>query len=425
MTRETLSNQRVAVLTLLISIVLVHDIGRSALARTATFYVGKDGHNDNSCSDAQSRPTAKLTINEGLKCLTAGDTLYIGAGTYEEAISSEDSVIPVGTSWNDVVTIAAYPGESVTLKPSGVYAVIRLVHSYICYLVFDGLIIDAANTSADGVSMMHGAHHVRFQNGEIKNAPTQGIIITNNTGSTSFNEFINLKVHNNGTNKLHHGAYISTSNNLIEKSEFYSNSGYGIHLYDEPGGTVNNNIVRSNVTRDNGFSSCCTAGILAGSGNDNLVYNNISYRNKYGITIGYNNATNTKIYNNTVYNNLEYGIRIRTTSVDAIIKNNIVYRNATPIYDLGTNTTLSHNLTSDPQFVDAETLNFLLQPGSPAIDSGEVLKDVTVDFRGVSRAAGTGPDVGAYEFADSHFSSISAAPSDLQVQPTEDPGPIE
>jgi len=380
-----------------------------------TFYVAKNGSNDNSCTEARSRSMAKLTINEGLKCLTAGDTLYIGTGTYEEAIN-ENSLIPSGTSWDNAVTIAAVPGESVVLKPNGTYEVISLVGSSIRYLVFDRLILDAANVFADGFSMTNGANHIRLQNSEVKHAPVQGILITKGSGNTEYNEFCNLTIHDNGHNRLSHGMYISTSNNLIEHNNVYHNSGYGIHVYDDVG-DVNNNVVRLNIAWENSTTDCCDAGILVGSGNGNIAYNNIVYGNPYGIISGFSQATNTKIYNNTVYNNSEYGIQNRSTSTNAIIMNNIVYLSSTAIQDLGTDTTLSHNLTGDPKFVDASTFDFRLKPESPAIDSGKVLNEVSVDFRGVSRPKGTAPDIGAYEFENNSFSSTLAPPSELRVSP--------
>ena len=384
-------------------------------AFAATYYVGKQGRDNNSCTDAQSRSAAKLTINEGLKCLTAGDTLYIGAGAYEEAIN-ENSVIPSGTSWNNVVTIAAAPGESVVLRPSGTYEVICLVGSSISYIVFDGLVLDARNVDGHGLSLTNGAHHVRFQNGEVMNAPNQGILLTSGSGGTEHNELIKLNIHNNGRGRLSHGVYIATSNNLIEYSDVHHNSGYGIHIYDDNGG-VNGNVVRFNIARNNSTHDCCDGGIVIGSGKDNIAYNNIVYENQYGIVVGYSGATNTKIYNNTVYNNLQYGIEIRASSTNAIIKNNIFYLNLTPISDLGIATTLSHNLTSDPKFVNASVFDFTLQPGSSAIDAGENINEVAVDFRGTGRPQGTNYDIGAYEYEEPRSVSPPAAPSSLHFIP--------
>jgi parallel beta-helix repeat protein len=61
-------------------------------------------------------------------------------------------------------------------------------------------------------------------------------------------------------------------------------------------------------------------------------------------------------------------------------------------FQLGRNT-----IATDPLFVNVDTFNFHLQPGSPAIDTGIDL-GITLDFDGEIRPAGVGFDLGAYEF---------------------------
>ena len=48
-----------------------------------TYYVSKSGNDGNSCAQAQSPSTPKLTFASGLTCLSAGDTLIVHAGTYD------------------------------------------------------------------------------------------------------------------------------------------------------------------------------------------------------------------------------------------------------------------------------------------------------------------------------------------------------
>ena len=65
------------------------------LAHGATYYTAKTGSDSNSCSNAQSQSTPKLTINAGINCLNAGDTLIVKSGTYNESIAE---TIPSGLS---------------------------------------------------------------------------------------------------------------------------------------------------------------------------------------------------------------------------------------------------------------------------------------------------------------------------------------
>ena len=69
----------------------------------------------------------------------------------------------------------------------------------------------------DAVKITYGtpgdaAHHIRLKDCEVRNAPSQGILVT--AGSNN-NEFINLDVHDNGVPDFHHGFYIGAESNLV------------------------------------------------------------------------------------------------------------------------------------------------------------------------------------------------------------------
>ena len=89
-----------------------------ALTHGATFYVAKTGRDSNSCTQAQSASTPKLTIKAGLACLKGGDTLIIKAGTYTEVIPI--NAIPSGTNNSNHTIVRAATGETVALNGSGV-----------------------------------------------------------------------------------------------------------------------------------------------------------------------------------------------------------------------------------------------------------------------------------------------------------------
>src|SRR5437016_4908619 len=69
------------------SILLLHSTGAAA----ATYYLATTGNNNNSCSAAQSSSTPKATFASMWSCLTAGDTLIVADGTY-----NQDAAAPSG-----------------------------------------------------------------------------------------------------------------------------------------------------------------------------------------------------------------------------------------------------------------------------------------------------------------------------------------
>ena len=110
------------------------------------YYVGKTGSDSNNCTQARSQSTPKLTINVGLSCLASGDTLDIGAGTYDERLY--DPAIPNGSSFTAPTTIRARAGETVIIKPTYVLDYVLYLSSSVNkqFIVFNNIIWDGTNT---------------------------------------------------------------------------------------------------------------------------------------------------------------------------------------------------------------------------------------------------------------------------------------
>jgi parallel beta-helix repeat protein len=304
-------------------------------ATAATYYVDTTGNDAN--PGTQAKPFR--TIRQGLSMLQANDTLYLRGGTYTENISSNKQTIPAGTSWSNAVTIAAYEGETVTLQPSGVGDVLTLAASYMQYIIFDSLVIDARGAE-NGIAILNGAHHIRIQNGEVKNARANGIF-TASASSTSHNEFLNLKVHDNGSSRLDHGFYIQTSYSLIDGCDIYNNSGYGIHVYNGygTGKLTDNTIIRNNQVHDNRGDG----GVTLNHGDNIEFHDNFVYNQRSGVEVSYGNPTNTQISNNTIYNHWGAGITVSRSCKETVIEDNTLYQNAVAIDDRGSETTLRDN----------------------------------------------------------------------------------
>jgi parallel beta-helix repeat protein/VCBS repeat-containing protein len=349
------------------------------------YYVATTGSDSNPGTDAQPF----RTINKGVGMLKPGDTLYVKQGLYTEWLQDP----PSGVSWTKPVRIAAYPGHTVILKPNS--AAIDVVYfsegSNRSYIIFDGLILDAVNVLAHGFEIRaddnpNASHHIRVQNVEIKNARGNGVAVGKRS---SDNEFINCKVHDNGTDLFAHGFYMNASRSVVDGCEIYNHQGWGLHLYSEAHANIT---VRNSTIYNNG-----EGGLLIYNATGDLAYNNIIRANKGwgGIKIEY--GTNVKIYNNTVYGNDGSGINIKD-STNTVAQNNIAYKNnIMAIQNNGIGSLLTNNLTNDPRFVDGANGNFKLQSGSPAIDAGITVNDVLADFEGTPRPQGARHDVGAFE----------------------------
>lgn len=379
-------------------------------ASAATYYVAKTGRDTN----AGTLSSPFLTIRKGASVLKPGDRLEVRAGTYAEGLND---AVPSGTSWGSPVTIAAYSGERVVMAPSSGARVFEF--SQRGYIVLDGLVLDGRGVTSNVIKITSPAHHIRVKDSEIMNAPAQGILVGTDA---SYNEFINLKIHNNGSRDLDHGIYINGSNNLVERCDVYANSGTGVQIYTGYAGKrANRNIIRFNKIHGNSTLGRERSSITMTSGEENTAHTNLIWGNGAGIAAT-NSAIRARIYNNTIYNNAGIGITLTAASgangggpsQGADVRNNIVFGNGSAISNAQSGTTVSNNLTSDPLFVAAGS-DFHLRSGSPAIDKGANLAayGVASDFAGSPRPAGAAYDIGAYEYA-----GVSPTPT-----PTPEPTP--
>ena len=407
----------------------------SAPAAAATYYVSTAGSDANSCAAAQNMGASKQTIAAGVTCLSAGDTLYIRGGTYtgsSNIVDSETVTVPSGISWAGAITIAGYPGETVTLRPPDGRQAIRLTRGSPHYIIFQDLILDGINGTSiepgapDLVYLSTGAHHNRFQRLEVKRSSANGFLLSANGGEANYNEILECEIHDNGrldAGNSGYGIYLATSHNLIERNDIHSNNGYGVHQ-NALASHGNDNVIRSNRIHDNvvhgtiGVGGSTSYGVVLVNGNNNLIVNNLIYRNQGGILV-YNLTTNAQIYNNTITENRNNAIDLQYYGFNPVIMNNIVYINGGTIVNHGGGSgtpVVDHNLTSNPAFVDAAGLDFRLTASSAAKDQGVDLPMVTRDYDGVLRQAGA-YDIGAYEYVSTSTPPAvpPAAPRNVRI----------
>jgi parallel beta-helix repeat protein len=374
---------------------------------TEAFFVATTGNNT---TGTGSMASPFKTWARGLQAVKAGGTLYGRGGTYAEIIDSQAQTIPVGTSWANAVTIAAFNKEPVIFRPtSNVSWVLGMIHGYIQYVIFQDLVVDATNAQ-NGIKVSHGAHHLRWQGVEVKNAGVgsgvtggQGIQTSLGSGPATgqtFLEFLNMHVHHNGdTGQYDHGFYLETGGSLIDGCNIHHNATFGIQLYRQDSPTLpNNTVIRNCYVHDNAQIGAQVRGGIVVAGPNNFVYNNIIVNNgQEGISIGFGTATGNRFYHNTVCGHGEFGIDVRSGSTACQLTNNIVYGNGQNIRNSG-NATLIANLTSNPSFVNAAAGDYHLQKDSAAITSGASLPSMQEDYDHQPRPTNNLWHCGAYQY---------------------------
>jgi hypothetical protein len=170
------------------------------------------------------------------------------------------------------------------------------------------------------------------------------------------------------------GIYISTSGTVKNNVVFRVAEG-AIHLWHD----ANNVIITNNtVTTSN-------TGIIVGGGdfyhttgpsNYNMVYNNIVYDNKMGIS--------------------EQG----RTGLNNTYRNNLVFQNSTYNWKLNNGLTHSGTVSSAPLLVRYSRTgmsNFMPSISSPAVGRGTPTQALSYDFNERPRNTATGFDIGAYQ----------------------------
>lgn len=389
----------------------------------ANIYV--DPINGNDANDGSSFHP-KQTLNGGVNAMAGGDTLNVKPGNYHERLNTNS--IPSGPG--------PFSTASTTIKKWGLATDPNPVMfgnlwiSVKSNIIWDGIDINGIENgipTGDGNQetftnvYINGGTNIRIENCEIFNASKLNVLTHDGNGPLSTIEFLNLNVHDpgqggwtSGVEPANHNFYISahfsaTSGILINGCEISralgpGNNSWGVQVYSSDPGFLNGVIVRNNFIHDN------LNGIVAGSGPNHQIYNNVVYNNGVGgdgegaITVSYGTGVdNIQIYNNTIYGNpgvhaIDLG-RFNTP-INTIIKNNIFWSNGFDDINVisGTGTVQSNNLTSNPLFV-VPGVDFHLQSGSAAIGAGVNLSSVfTKDKDGISRPASPLPwTIGAYE----------------------------
>lgn len=448
-------------------------LGPAGLACAGIFHVSPAG-NDSNPGDA-SRPWR--TIQKAANTITAGDTLYIRAGTYNERIIPKNS----GTSESLRITYSSYPGETVRVSGTGIpvpedEGLFHILNRK--FITVSGL--NVANSRFAGIYVQRSSDIIILQN-HTTNTVSSGIGVWDSLRVTvrgndvsracrgGMQETItiaNTDRFDVAGNHVHHSSpkegicvKDGSRNGKVTGNVVHHVKAVGIYVDAWDRHTwnieVSGNMVHHVLDSSGIQLSSEAGGLLEGI----RVFNNIVFLNKYfGIAIadaGYDEIShpirNARIVNNTAWNNgIPWGGGISIYNKDArnvVIRNNICSGNSAfqiavardvpgqavhvdhnliePYMDYEDEVRGSDPVEADPQFVDAAGSDFQIRKGSPAVDRGASAAAPSFDFLGNRRPQDgdndgvAGFDLGAYELPGSlvhaHGARNLAAPQGLRI----------
>ena len=405
-------------------------------AAGTTYYVATNGSDSNDGSSGA--PWA--TLQHAVDTIAAGDTIVVRAGTYVGCrirYSGASGAMKTLTVETPDTVLVNQAGPLCT-GPSIIEVINDTPANRVSYWVIDGLEVSS--------STLYGVHagycdHVTLRNSSVHNGASTGIQFLCCTNS----EVSNNTMYSNGASGVNMGQY--GSNHVIRANRSYSNGGSGAGAYGDAAygdGRVTGYIVEKNYLYSNNAHGFASDGLENSRISNNLIYNPKSR----GISLYGNSAAaaprNDLVYNNTIdlpdaagtvvwihritsglnettglkiHNNVMYTVSVATNKPCLCVDTNGLstlasdYNVVTERFALDDNGTLMtfaqwqargfdlHSFKETPAnlFVDPVNRDYHLKDGSPAIDKGKGLYEVTDDLDRVSRPQGSIHDIGCYE----------------------------
>lgn len=360
-------------------------------ALATTYYVRKTGNNSNS---GTSSSNAYLTITKAIASAQPGDVVYVGAGTYSEALATVRSgtePLPMrfigdrdGSKTGDAGTVLVngYGGSVLALN----------AHSYIGFYGFTlsgGMNATVSISSAPNVALIDCV----LQSGTI------GVNVSSSTV-----RLVGCTIQSNG------GAGVSisgTNPKLLMQRCTIQSAGSAAVVQSSATGSMTLSACRIAAAGQSGVdvtrgaatitncvvTGCGASGIIARNDASTCVsawHNTMVACGSAGITLDGGTLT---LKNNIV---ATCGTGLRKTCGTLTHSNNLYWSNGTTYSGTSAG---SGDISANPMFAPGGS-NYSLQSGSPAINAAANAAAVTNhDFALVSRPQGGGYDMGAYEYA--------------------------
>lgn len=286
-------------------------------AAPVTLYVRVTGRDTNTGSDSAD---ALKTISKAMQLVTNGSTIYVGAGTYAEAVTTAR----IGGSAQGLLLLADTGGTrtgdagSVVIDAQGATSPSALAIAQSAGTVVDGFTMTGSSDA--GIVVKSGSDGLTIQNCIVFNNAGDGIRVQDSARALIFN-------------------------NLV-----YGNAGIGLNI----------------------------TGSISGSPDARLFNNTVALNGSRGITIGQSQVASphAQLRNNILYGNTgDSSIKVFTPPPTTIPRSDVGYDEdydlILPFVFLPTGLTSgTHDLSNDPLFFNASNGDFHLTSGSPAIGAG-------------------------------------------------------
>jgi alpha-tubulin suppressor-like RCC1 family protein len=202
-------------------------------------------------------------------------------------------------------------------------------------------------------------------------------------------------------NNTNDGVNVSYSDLMITNCSIEENGGDGIENsgYSSP-------VIQGSVISQNKYNGINCSSMLESEFKNNWIVNNGEYGGS-GVYIQ-SCSSSPKIFSNTIAGNYQYGIN-RNAGADANVMNCIIWNNSSgSLYGAFSNVNYNciqnysgggvGNITSDPQFINADANNFHISLNSGCVDNGNPnFASTGTDIDGESRIVNSIVDIGADE----------------------------
>lgn len=334
----------------------------------ATHWVAIGGDDD--AEGTTERPWK--TLGKAVAQATAGDVIYVRAGTYVEHLSFTTS----GQKGKPIVLSCA-PGAlgKVKVTPSQAYvaknpgeAVITL--NAVQHVWINGLIIEGPLGRPEAPKMeTFGANGITWSGGAgIGCRATNNVVYRNvhcglkemGHGGTEILIQGNI-IFENGTESRDHGIYCGADDVTLSGNIIFNNAGYGIHSYSNP--------KRQSITRNLCMGNAAGGIILAGR--DCKVYHNTCTFNGVGIFYFRGDCLGNDVKNNiSAFNRTDCGWDNGGGFLGSPERNADDYNCYFPGNPAERLEPGAHEVLADPAFVDSKNGDYRLKRNSPCRDKG-------------------------------------------------------